>query len=50
MELQGKIALVTGGSEGYGYGIAKVLRTSGCIVWITGRNLMKLDVLPQNWM
>lgn len=43
MELQGKIALVTGGSEGYGYGIAKVLRTSGCIVWITGRNLMKLE-------
>lgn len=42
MELKGKIALVTGGSEGYGKGIAEALKNEGCKVWITGRNNEKL--------
>lgn len=42
LELKGKIALVTGGSEGYGKGIAKALKNEGCRVWIMGRNNEKL--------
>ena len=42
MELKGKTALVTGGSDGYGKGIAQVLKGQGCSVWITGRNEEKL--------
>lgn len=34
--------IVTGGSEGYGKGIAKVLKSAGARVWITGRNEAKL--------
>jgi NAD(P)-dependent dehydrogenase (short-subunit alcohol dehydrogenase family) len=36
--MQGQVVLVTGGSRGYGYGIAQVLRTAGATVWITGRD------------
>ena len=36
-------AIVTGGSKGYGYGIAKVLKENGADVWITGRNQSDLD-------
>ena len=43
MKLKGKKALVTGGAGGYGFGIAKILRASGCEVWITGRNEAKLN-------
>ncbi len=42
-ELQGKKALVTGGSSGYGYGIAEALLEAGCRVWITGRDREKLE-------
>ena len=34
--------IVTGGSDGYGKGIAKILKTAGADVWITGRNEKKL--------
>ena len=37
MELQGAKALVTGGSEGIGYGIAEAMAAAGCEVVITGR-------------
>jgi NAD(P)-dependent dehydrogenase (short-subunit alcohol dehydrogenase family) len=36
-------AIVTGGSGGYGEGIAKVLVDAGATVWITGRNPLKLE-------
>lgn len=42
MELTGKKVIVTGGSDGYGKGIAKVFAAAGAQVWITGRNEDKL--------
>lgn len=36
-------AVVTGGSGGYGEGIAKTLVEAGATVWITGRNRPKLE-------
>lgn len=38
MDLNNKVAIVTGGSEGYGKGIAKALKENGCRVWIFSRN------------
>ncbi len=35
MDLKGKVAVVTGGSKGYGKGIAEVLKKEGCKVIIT---------------
>lgn len=43
MELKGLTALVTGGSEGIGYGIAEALKNEGCEVVITGRRLPPLE-------
>jgi NAD(P)-dependent dehydrogenase (short-subunit alcohol dehydrogenase family) len=37
-DLSGKTAIVTGGSRGYGAGIAQALRGRGVNVWITGRD------------
>lgn len=36
-DLSGKVAIVTGGSKGYGSGIAQSLQRKGVRVWITGR-------------
>lgn len=43
MQLKNAKVLVTGGSEGYGRGIAAVLKKAGAEVWITGRNVEKLE-------
>src|SRR5215470_2485716 len=42
MNLQNSTALITGGSSGIGYSIAKVLLDAGCKVAITGRDEKKL--------
>lgn len=41
-KLKGAVAIVTGGSKGYGYGIAKALKARGARVWITGRDAKAL--------
>lgn len=43
MELLGKKVIVTGGSDGYGKGIAKILASAGAEVCITGRDETKLE-------
>lgn len=40
--LTGRTAIVTGGSRGYGKGIAEALKESGASVWITGRDVKAL--------
>lgn len=41
--LKGKVALVTGGSSGIGFAIARKLAAEGCAVAICGRDRAKLD-------
>lgn len=41
--LEGAVAIVTGGSVGYGAGIAQVLKARGAQVWITGRRQALLE-------
>ncbi|HEY4091907.1 MAG TPA: glucose 1-dehydrogenase [Luteibacter sp.] len=43
MKLNGKIAVVTGGSAGIGLGIAKAFANEGAQVYITGRRQAELD-------
>ncbi|WP_296878773.1 SDR family oxidoreductase, partial [Thomasclavelia sp.] len=42
-ELQGKVALVTGGGTGLGYGAAKRLSEAGAFVYIVGRRIEVLE-------
>jgi len=41
--LDGATVIITGGSKGYGTGIAEVLKEKGCRIWITGRDGSALD-------
>lgn len=43
MILQDKVALITGGSSGLGFSLAKKLLEKGCAVYILGRHQEKLD-------
>jgi NAD(P)-dependent dehydrogenase (short-subunit alcohol dehydrogenase family) len=47
MNVKDKIAVVTGGSKGYGAGIAEVLQREGARVWITGRDAPALKAAAQ---
>jgi len=42
-ELEGKVALVCGGSDGLGFGAAKELASLGCEIVLTGRDNRKLQ-------
>lgn len=44
MELKGKKVLITGGSEGLGFSLAKLLIGKGCLVNIVARNADKLKL------
>jgi NADP-dependent 3-hydroxy acid dehydrogenase YdfG len=43
MNLQGKVAYITGGSKGIGYGVAQALLKAGMKVAISGRNLKSVE-------
>ena len=47
LELQGKVALVTGSSKGIGLAIAQALRQEGCTVVLNGRDAGRLAVAAQ---
>lgn len=42
-ELQGKVAIITGGTEGIGLATAKLFVKEGAYVFITGRRQSQLD-------
>jgi NAD(P)-dependent dehydrogenase (short-subunit alcohol dehydrogenase family) len=48
LNLDGKIAIVTGGSKGIGLGIAKTFAENGATVIVTGRNKNDLDKVSSN--
>ena len=47
MNVKDATVVVTGGSDGYGFGIAKVLKKAGSNVLITGRNESKLKTAAE---
>lgn len=46
-KISGKTAIITGGSKGYGFGIAEALKTKGVNVWITSRHETELQVASE---
>jgi NAD(P)-dependent dehydrogenase (short-subunit alcohol dehydrogenase family) len=47
MSFENKVALITGGSSGIGFGIARHLLSQGAKVIVTGRDITKLDKAVQ---
>ena len=47
LELDGKVAIVGGASQGIGYGIARVLASEGCVVAITARREADLQAAAE---
>ena len=46
MRLDGKVALVTGAAQGFGWGIARALAQAGAKVCATDVNTEELSTLP----
>ena len=47
VEIENKVVLITGGSEGIGFGIAKAFTEAGANVAVTGRDTNKLKAAKE---